>query len=172
MSPSIGGSIPRSLLAKAVAIAITFGVGAVAGAQSTTATISGVVRDQAKTALPMAEVIVTNTSLGVSTSSQSRVDGRFIISGLIAGGPYTVGVRHICYAIQSHDSLWLIIGEQRQLDFQLDREAVTLQATRVEADANRRIVTPGISTFITDSALHRLPAADRDMYGFVRLVPQ
>src|SRR4051812_16889972 len=67
-------------------------------AQTTQATISGIVSDQAANALPGATVTVKNESTGFSTGTQTNAQGDFLFKQLPLGGPYTVTVSFIGYA--------------------------------------------------------------------------
>jgi len=139
----------------------------------TTATISGTVRNEEGRAIARVGVVVTNQATGVSTPGRTRDDGRYIISGLEVGGPYSVAIRQIGYLAQTRDGLRLTIGQNLQVNARLATMAVMLEGVRAEAQPNDlRSRTRGVGTFLSDSALHRLPIADRDIYGSVRLVPQ
>jgi carboxypeptidase family protein len=139
----------------------------------TTAAISGTVRNEEGRALPGVDVVVTNEATGVATRGRTRDDGRYTISGLEVGGPYSVVVRQIGYLAQTRAGLHLIIGQNLRLDSRLTTMAVMLEGVRAEAQPNElRSRSVGVGTFLSDSTLHRLPIADRDIYGSVRLVPQ
>ena len=72
------------------------------------------------------------------------------------------------------DGLSLALGERRELEFTLMPLRTELDTVRVTAtDDRRRVPTAGgVGTSISDSALRRLPTLNRDLYDFVRLVPQ
>ena len=158
-----------------IALALTVVVphGALGAQAITTATISGTVRNEEGRAMSRVEVVVTSLATGVTTRGRTRDDGRYTISGLEVGGPYSVAIHQIGYLAQTRDGLRLTIGQNLVFDAGLTRVAVLLQGVRSEARPNdARSRTLGVGTFLSDSALHRLPTADRDIYGFVRLVPQ
>ena len=157
-----------------VVLAATLACGRGLGAQGpTTAAISGIVGDDDRHAISNALIEVTNSATGVVARGRSREDGHFTVFGLEAGGPYVVAVRHIGYRAQTRDRLRLSIGENLVIAVRLERQAVTLQGVRTETDANDVLSrVSGVGAHFSDSALHRLPTADRDLYGFVRLVPQ
>ncbi|MGH6692775.1 MAG: carboxypeptidase regulatory-like domain-containing protein, partial [Gammaproteobacteria bacterium] len=141
--------------------------------QVTTATIAGRVRGEQQEAVDGAVVRVVNRATGYALQTDSR-EGRFVFAGLPVGGPYSIVVERIGYRPAKRDSIFLALGEQLQLDFALLLFASTLDTLRVVAAEPRgqSFARYGIGTAISDSALHRLPTIDRDMYDFVRLTPQ
>ena len=83
-------------------------------------------------------------------------------------------VRSLGYAPEVLDGLSLELGERRAVDFTLVSLANSLDTVRVTANNDRAQLpsSGGVGTLISDSSLRRLPTLNRDMYDFVRLVPQ
>jgi hypothetical protein len=139
----------------------------------TTAAIGGAVRDERGESVSLADVEVVNRATGFVTRARTRADGRYLISGLEVGGPYTIAVRHIGFERYSRDGVYLTIGEAFRADVDLARQAVALPTVTSRALSNESSQpTWGVGTLISDSLIHRLPISDRDFYGLVRLVPQ
>jgi hypothetical protein len=133
--------------------------------------IIGIVRTQLG-AVDGARVEVLNRGSGYSVTTTTR-GGRFIVLGIEVGGPYVVTVRRLGFAPASRDSIYVSLGEPRSLDFVLEPAAQALDRVHVmERGAALSRSHTGTSTTISDSLLHRLPTLNRDMYDFVRLVPQ
>jgi hypothetical protein len=143
------------------------------GAQGISSTaVTGVVRSARGDEIDGAQVDVVNRATGYSLQTQTR-RGRFGAWGLEVGGPYEITVRRLGYAPSVRDSVFLSLGEPRSLEFVLQPVAQSLGGVRVTADVSSgRSVQTGATTAISDSLLHRLPTLNRDMYDFVRLVPQ
>src|SRR5690242_1592786 len=59
----------------------------------TTASIAGRIIDERGQGLCGLDVLVTNSGTGISMRVFSRAEGRYRVSGLEVGGPYTVVVR-------------------------------------------------------------------------------
>ena len=139
----------------------------------TTATIRGSVRTSNGATVDGALVRVLNVSTGYANETRVR-SGAFFVDGLATGGPYRVVVKIIGYVGQSLDGLYLKLGEERSIDFTLTPLSMQLDTIRVTASDNRPSLptSGGVGTSISDSALRRLPTLNRDMYDFVRLVPQ
>ena len=138
----------------------------------TTAEIRGRVRLASGASADAAQVTVVNQATHYATETVVR-HGRFLASGLETGGPYTVLVRRLGTVPVQRTGLWLTLGERVDLDLVLETSATSLDTMRVvgagfEGGASRA----GTSTRIPDAFLHRLPALNRDMFDFVRLVPQ
>jgi len=146
--------------------------GLLSAQQLATATIVGRVRGQLQEEVDGALVRVVNGATGYVTQSATQ-RGRFTVLGLQVGGPYSVVVRQLGYRAEQRDSIFLTIGQQLQLDFTLIPLALALDTLRIVAD-NPPTASHGmgIGTTISDSALHRLPTINRDLYDFVRLTPQ
>ena len=97
--------------------------------------------------------------------------GRFVIQGLEPGGPYTVTVRAIGYAPSNRGQIHLTLGELREVD-------VVMRPVAARLDTMKAVVVEGAQadggtrTMISERSLERLPTLNRDLYDFLRLVPQ
>jgi TonB-dependent receptor-like protein/carboxypeptidase family protein len=139
----------------------------------TTSAIQGTVRAENRASVDGALVRVVNLSTGYATETRVR-GGSFLVQGLATGGPYRIVVRSLGYAPEVLDGLSLALGERREVDFTLVSLANQLDTVRVTANNDRAQLPSagGVGTLISDSSLRRLPTLNRDMYDFVRLVPQ
>ena len=154
-------------------LCLTFGISVQIAAQGvTTAAIRGSVRAQDGGGVG-ATVRVVNMSTGYATETRVR-GGNFLVQGLATGGPYRIVVKSLGYAPEVLDGLSLSLGEQRVINFTLVSLVRQLDTIRVAAtdDRNRPALAGGVGTSISDSTLRRLPTLNRDVYDFVRLVPQ
>jgi hypothetical protein len=139
-------------------------------AQSTTAAIRGVVAGGGNA--EGAPVRVVNEATGYTITSSIR-NGFFIVRGLEPGGPYTIEVRRIGYALLRRSVISLSLGEQREVPLTFE---VTTRLDRVQVTANNDRadvrIAGGAGMSISDSALRRLPTLNEDVYDFLRMVPQ
>jgi hypothetical protein len=139
----------------------------------TTAGIHGNVSDvlgHAVNAVVRVRDIATGFSVDVRTSR-----GRFVVPGLEPGGPYAVTVRALGFALQNRDAILLALGEQREMNFEMQpiaarMDTILVAASRVSFD--RAHPGGGTGTLIAESQLEHLPTLNRDLYDFLRLVPQ
>ena len=119
-----------------------------------------------------ARVVVRNDATGFATQGEVR-GARFLVQGLEPGGPYSVAVRRIGAFAWRADSLFLGLGKHTELD-------VTLAPSPVELDSVLVVSHPGAlscchggtATTLSDSLIYRLPSLNRNVYDFLRLVPQ
>ena len=155
-------------------LCLTLGGSAPISAQGiTTAAIRGTVSDQSGVGVDGALVRVVDESTGYATETRVR-GGSFLVQGLATGGPYRIVVRSLGHAPQVLDGLSLTLGERRELDIVLVPLLTQLDTVRVLANDDRQRLPSagGVGTSISDSLLRRLPTLNRDLYDFVRLVPQ
>lgn len=141
---------------------------------ATTAAIAGRIVDPDGRGLSGVEVVVRNQATGSSMRGLSRADGRYLISGLEVGGPYSVTVRRIGSPVQTRTGLALTLGQQLHVDVALDQQPLLLQGMETRAAENRLFsrARMGTEAFLSDSLIHTMPVINRDLYDLVRLVPQ
>jgi hypothetical protein len=150
------------------------GFGGALAQGTTSAAIGGRILDTQGRGLPGVEVVVKNQATGSSMRGVSRAEGRYLISGLEVGGPYSVTVRRIGSPMQTRTGLFLSLGQQLQVDLTFEQQAVRLQEVETQASQDRVFsrAHTGTETFLSDSMIHQLPVINRDLYDLVRLVPQ
>lgn len=122
-----------------------------------------------------ARVRVSHDATGFSV--EVRVTGgRFLVQGLEPGGPYTVTARALGFAPRRGEGIFLTLGELREIDFVLQPIAVQMDTVTVVAHGGpadgRAGADGGTGMTIPAPLLERLPTLNRDLYDFVRLVPQ
>ena len=147
--------------------------GARVGAQVSTAAISGTVRTSNGVDVDGGRVRVVNRATGFAIEAELR-DGRFLVPGLEVGGPYVVEVRRIGLAPQERRGLHLGLGQELRLQFVLDPLAGELDTVHVVTPAGTPTATStrsGVGTTISESLLREMPALNRDVLDFARLVP-
>ena len=139
----------------------------------TTSAVQGTVRGENGSSVDGALVQVVNLATGYATETRVR-GGSFLVQGLSPGGPYRIVVRSVGHSPQLLDGLSLEMGERREIDVRLVALADQLDTVRVTANNDRAQLASagGVGTLISDSSLRRLPTLNRDVYDFVRLVPQ
>ncbi|MFN2566611.1 MAG: carboxypeptidase regulatory-like domain-containing protein, partial [Gemmatimonadaceae bacterium] len=140
----------------------------------TTAAIGGSVRSANGSDADGARVRVVNRATGYVVEAPVR-RGRFLVAGLEVGGPYVVSIRQIGFAPLEREGLFLSLGQQLDLDFVLEPLANRLDTVHVVSSAGQVAFVrsrAGTGATISDSLLGRMPALNRDVFDFVRLVPQ
>jgi len=163
----------RSLFVLALGAAV--GVADVAVAQGvTTGAIAGLVTDEGGKPVEGAQIQAENKSNGFRASTLTRDNGRYFIQGLEVGGPYTVQVRRLGFAMVAKDNILVPLGQTIAADFAL--KTVVAQLAGVEVTATKgSIISPnktGVGTTISDTLISRLPSINRDFTDFARAAPQ
>ncbi|MCS7154418.1 MAG: TonB-dependent receptor [Bacteroidetes bacterium] len=140
----------------------------------TTSAISGRVLDQRGEALPGANVVAVHLPSGTQYGTATRADGRYNLTGLRPGGPYTVRVSFVGYRTEERSGIELVVGQDLELNFRLVEAAV--QAGEVVVTGERLgVINPdrtGAQTFFSREQLERLPTINRALSDFTRLTPQ
>jgi hypothetical protein len=140
----------------------------------TTAGINGLVTSSDGEGLVGANVVALHRPTGTLYGTAVRTGGVFTIANMKVGGPYTVVVSFIGYKPNKADNLYLYLGQNLRLDFQLVEKAVDLDAIEVVAErdnvlnANRT----GAATFITTDQVKELPSIERSTRDLIRLDPR
>ncbi|MGE5231998.1 MAG: hypothetical protein ACM3NS_09670, partial [Deltaproteobacteria bacterium] len=120
-----------------------------------------------------ARVVVRSAATGFVLDAEVR-GGRFLVEGLEAGGPYTITVRRIGALARQWDGVFLTLGEPLDLQVTLDPAPAPLDSVVVVARGPLPLSCchGGTATTLSDSLVHRLPSLNRNVYDFLRLVPQ
>ncbi len=140
----------------------------------TTASISGVIKDQNGEPLPGATIIARHTPSGTEYGTSSRTDGSFTILNARVGGPYTITTTFVGYTEDKKENIFLSLGQTHNIRIQLSETAVEL--ADVEVTASRDDVfnseRTGASTNISQQQINSLPTVGRNLTDFTRLTPQ
>ena len=137
----------------------------------TTGSISGVVRDSAKT-LQGATVKATNTVTGAVYGAYTRVDGRYTLRGL-RPGRYTITVSFVGYKTSSTPGINVDVGETIEFSINLSSSVVESKAVTViaEGDALFDRTKMGSGSSISDATITAAPTINRSISDFARLNP-
>ena len=143
-------------------------------AQNTTSSLSGSVKTNTGEVLVGATVTATHEPTGTTYRVQSRAGGRFDISNMNPGGPYIVEVSFLNYANEKKTDLYLSLGDVLKVDFALASKAnnlgnVTVSALRKTTETSGK---GGAETTIGRDKMANLPTVGRNIYDYLRAVPQ
>lgn len=136
---------------------------------ATTAAIHGHVRIDTGP-LSGAEVTVTDLAAGRSVHTTVR-EAWFVVQGLEVAKPYSVVVRQLGYRPAGARNVVLSLGEDKYLDFTLQRIDQNLDTVWVASTPARGAVAAGAGMSVSAAELRRLPSLDRDFYDFLKLSP-
>ena len=167
--PHIGGSVTALLLALG-----GLGGATVLSAQSTsTAGLRGRIVDTEGIPVEAAQVTLTHTGTGATSTVLSVADGRYTLRGQRPGGPYRVTVTHIGFRQFAREDIELLLGRFVDLEITLVSEAIDLDelVVRAEQDPEFNPGRIGIATLVTSRSLRQLPTLTRNFVDFAALSP-
>jgi hypothetical protein len=145
---------------------------AISPAQTTQATIAGVITDESRNPLPGATVMVRNESTGFTTGTATNVKGEFIFNQLPLGNPYSVTVSSIGFGTEKRTGYALNQGDVLRVDVPLKVSEQTLDAVVVNASALQNQVNNfGAATSVTARDIAKLPVNGRNFTSLIDLSP-
>ena len=118
-----------------------------------------------------AQVSVRHEPTGFSVDVRAS-GGQFLVPGLEPGGPYTVTARALGFQRQLRQEVYLELGALRDVDFVLETVATRLDAVVTSADSGGLGSRSAGAAAIPATLLDRMPALNRDLFDYMRFVPQ
>lgn len=164
----------KKVLQLLAAILIILLLPAVSMAQVTTSSMSGVIKTATGEALVGATVTAIHEPTGVVYKTQTRTGGRFELSNMNPGGPYTVEVSFVNFATEKRTEIYLSLGETYKLDAALKDKANELTGVTVTTTGRGTDVSGkgGAEVSIGRDKMANLPSVGRNISDYLRFVPQ
>jgi hypothetical protein len=141
-------------------------------AAQTTGSLSGTVTDRTGGVLPAANVVATHTSTGTTYEAITDEQGHFAVPNVRVGGPYTITANLAGFRELRHDGIFVNLGAEAAVDFQLEIQAV--DETITVSVAVNPIINPsrtGASSNLYRETMETLPSLGRGINDFARLNP-
>ncbi|HTK82693.1 MAG TPA: carboxypeptidase regulatory-like domain-containing protein [Bacteroidota bacterium] len=140
----------------------------------TTASLNGLVTDEKGEPLFGANVVAVHDPSGTRYGAPSRDNGQYNILNMKVGGPYTVTVSLVGYKTDSRRDIYLSLGQNPRIDFQLKEEAVQGKEVLVtgEVDQVLNAGRTGAATYLTPDQVAELPSIKRSTRDLTRLDPR
>ncbi|MBO0929801.1 TonB-dependent receptor [Fibrella aquatilis] len=161
----------RLLLPSVIILLVCFFAGKTA-AQTTQASIFGVITEKQKAPLPGATVQVRNESTGFSTGTITNAEGEYTFKELPLGGPYTVRVTYVGYGEQSRKGYMLNQGDAVRVSLTMQDDGQTLDVVQVVASGlKNKIDNIGAATAISAKSIAALPVNGRNFTTLIDLSP-
>ena len=149
-----------------------FAVPGILYAQVTTSGMAGTIKNSKNEALVGATIVATHLPTGTVFTAQSRTNGRFDISNMNNGGPYTVVVTYVNHDKDSRSEIYLSLGEIYRLDFFLNQKSAVLKEVVVSATAkNDANAKGGNSAAINKDKIEQTAAVGRNITDYLKRVP-
>ena len=167
--------ISRWTLPSALSFVALLGAANGLHAQVSTGGFTGFVTDETGKAMAGAQVQIVNRANGARAGALTNDAGRYYVSALETGGPYTITVRRIGFAQRDTNDLYVSLGQTIRVDISLKTAVTRLANVEIVASTTGAIMSQshtGVETTITDSAIARLPTLNRNFTDFVALTPQ
>lgn len=140
-----------------------------AGAQTTTGTLRGTVKDETGGVLPGVTVEAVHDESGFRSAAATQGSGFFNIS--LPPGPYTVTAVLPSFGTETR-KVRILLGQTQGLEFEMKlgttaEESITVSASAptIETKSNE------IATNVTEEQIERLPQGNRNFLNFAALSP-
>jgi len=141
-------------------------------AQTTQASFTGTITDDAKQAIPGASILIRNESTGFSTRTVTNAKGEFILKELPLGGPYTITVTSMGYGEQKRTGYTLNQGDLVRINIDLKSSTVNIDEVTVTAGGlKNKTENFGAATTVTAKDINRLPVNGRNFTSLIDLSP-
>lgn len=167
----------RYILSLSVLVLFTLGttvISTVSAQGVTGASFNGTVTDSDGDPLPGATVIARHEPSGTEYGTSTRVDGRFNLRNVRVGGPYTVRVTFIGFQSAEQEEIFLELGQDYTVNFELVDQAMELGEVAIFAQRDAIISgdRSGARSRVSREQLDALPSINRSIQDFTRLSPQ
>ncbi len=164
----------RLALAAAILVALASSAGNAFGqAGVTTANVQGIVKDAQGGVVPGVSVVATHLPSGIKYEATTLADGRFFMSGLRVGGPYTITAALSGFTTEVLNDVMLALGVTADASFTLKVAAVSETVTVVgKTDPVFSSGRTGAATAVLREELAELPTVSGRLTDITRLTPQ
>ncbi|RYF49438.1 MAG: carboxypeptidase regulatory-like domain-containing protein, partial [Cytophagaceae bacterium] len=141
-------------------------------AQTTQASIAGIITDLQKSPLPGATVQVRNESTGFTTGTVTNVQGEYLFKELPLGGPYTIRVTFVGYGDQTRTGYMLNQGDAIRVNLPMQENSQTLEVVQVVASGlKNKTDNLGAATAVSAKSIASLPVNGRNFTTLTDLSP-
>ncbi len=143
-----------------------------AAAQTTQASISGIITETNKSPLPGATVQVRNESTGFTTGTVTNAQGEYLFRELPLGGPYTVRATSVGFCEQKLTGYRLNQGDLIRINLTMQEIGQDLEVVDVVASGLRnKVENFGAATAVTARSIATLPVNGRNFANLTDLSP-
>jgi hypothetical protein len=143
-----------------------------ATAQTTQASISGLISDNQKQGLPGATVRVRNESTGFTTGTVTNIKGEYQFKELPLGGPYTIWATAVGLGEQRRTGYTVNQGDAIRISLTMQEAGQELEVVQVVASGlKNKTENLGAATAITAKTLTTMPINGRNFTSLVNLSP-
>jgi len=144
-----------------------------ANAQTTTSKINGIVTSTNGETLFGANIMTLHTPTGTVSGTTALDNGRYALSNLRIGGPYTISVSYLGYKSKKITNVFLTLGKTTNINVVLSEDSNILEEIVISSGKNTVFNNDrtGAQTSIRSKDLRTLPTISRSASDFTRLDP-
>ncbi len=140
-------------------------------AQVTTSSINGYVGEKGGESLIGATIVATHVPSGTQYVASANLEGRFVINGMRAGGPYTIQISYIGMSTIEYKDVYLKLGEPFEINAEMETSN-ELDAIIVVGWNVFNAQQTGASSSFNLKTVESIPTIDRSIYDVAKLSPQ
>ncbi|WP_300597632.1 carboxypeptidase regulatory-like domain-containing protein [Niabella sp.] len=140
-------------------------------AQTTQASISGLVTDSDNKPVAGATVLVYNQSTGFKQTTLSNSKGNYIFNEMPLGGPYYVQITSTGFTDQKKENLFLNQGDALRVNMQMETNVQNLENVTVSSGLKAKVENIGAATAIGSRLMTQLPVNGRNFANLTELSP-
>ena len=141
-------------------------------AQTTQASISGVVTDEQNKPIPGVAISVRNESTGFTTKTGTNNQGAYTFKELPLGGPYTVKATFMGFGEQTRSGYNLNLGDLVKVNIKMTENSQTLLAVEINGNGlKNKSQQFGASTEVSSKTMNQLPINGRNFSSLTDLSP-
>lgn len=168
--PLVNVTIFARLTALVVCLLLSFSTMHSTHAQGATATLSGVVIDQAGAVIPGANIAVINIAQGFQRTTTTNDEGIFVVP-LLPPGNYTVKAEHEGFTPAEFRDVILNVNDQRTIKLSLKVGNITNQTVDVLDSPTLIDESPAVGTTVDRQFVSNLPLNGRSVQPLINLSP-
>jgi outer membrane receptor protein involved in Fe transport len=162
----------KSFLASLLLLLLAILTGNKLTAQTTQASIIGIITDDNKKPVQGATVQLYNESTGFTTATLTNAKGEYIFKELPLGGPYTIKATFVGYGEQKRTDYSLNQGDLLRVNISMQVSAASMNEVTVTATGQRKKSENfGAATSVTARDISRLPVNGRNFTSLIDLSP-
>jgi hypothetical protein len=160
------------MLKRLTILLLAFAAGHTVFSQETNSTIGGIIKAANNEPLVGATITATHNPTGTVYRTSSRTGGRFDISNMTPGGPYTIVISFVGFVDEKREDVFLSLGEKGTFNIVMVNNATNLTEVVVAARRASTQGKGGIETNIGRDKIANIPTVTRSLNDFLRFTPQ
>jgi hypothetical protein len=144
-----------------------------AGAQVTTSSVSGTVKQKNGEPLAGATITAIHQPSGTKYVTTANKTGTYTIPGMRPGGPYIITIESVGFQKQTLDNVNIALGDDYNAAVALESMNTTLSTVVITGNTRATAsVKNGVSTSVGQRQIMTLPSVSRSIQDLTRLTPQ